>query len=253
MCPKDVIVSCAFSDRNPENSDITIAIPLYPHISRVLGRSEIGYVVITGVDVRPHVISLVEIAIPGHTAGKISIRIPFAFKGSDRPEGGVLRFHALEGEECSLSGVNPIGSILTVAVVIPHRLLIGHAHEIRRLGPCLTVFVRGIFREVAADRRPGGSEAGEDEDRVLGVVLIGSEGKAEALDVHVLDSNDIESLHDGVLPFRAVPDLDVGGSVPLVDESVPCGSDFLDSDEPRLRGGDVDGRGCLQGDLVEGG
>ena len=253
ICSEDVIVSGTFKNRNSKKRDITIAVPTYPHVGGVLWRSEIGYVVITGVDIRPDVISLVEIAISGHTAGKISVSIPFALKGSDGAEGGVLRFHALEGEECSLSGVNPIGSILTVVVVIPHRLLVGHAHKIRRLGPCLAVFIRRIIREVAADRRPGGSEAGEDEDRVLGMVLIGSEGEAKALDVHVLQSYDIEPLDDSVLPFRAVPDLDVGGSVALVDEAVLFGSDLLDGDKSRLGGGDVDGGAGFQRDLVVGG
>lgn len=73
------------------------------------------------------------------------------------------------------------------------------------------------------------------------MVLIGSEGEAEALDIDVFDANDIESLHDGVLPFRAVPDLDEGGSVPLVDEAVPCGRHLLDGHIARLGGGDVDG------------
>ena len=43
----------------------------------------------------------------------------------------------------------------------------------------------------------------------------------------------------------------MGGSVPLVDEAVPCGSDLLDSDEPRLRGGDVDGGAGFQRYFIE--
>ena len=176
-----------------------------------------------------------------HRTGIPSESIPFAFKGSDRPEGGVLRFYTFKGKKGPLGDIFPIGSILTVVVVIPHRLLVGHTHKIRRLGPCLAVFVRRIIREVAANWRPGEREAGEDEDRVLGVVLIGSEGEAKALDVHVLQSYDIEPLDDGVLPFGAVPDLDMGSSVSFVDEAVLFGSDLLDGDKSRLGGGDVDG------------
>ena len=76
--------------------------------------------------------------------------------------------------------------------------------------------------------------------------------EAEARHIHVLQTDNGEGFHDGILSFGAIPDPDGRCPIGLVHKVVLLRRDLLHNNEFGLGGGHVHRSGCLKDNLIVG-